>query len=167
VTIFDPTAGFTTGGGQVTYNGVKVDFGFNAKTLKSGQAQGSVLTIFHYPTGNYVVKSNSMNPVAISPIPSTTPTLYSATLTGKATYAVPPQDPLLWCSDRKCGNYSFTVYVEDRKEPGAGNDKYWIEVKDPVAAKVDKVSMSRNGTGQAVPVVISGGNIQVPQPQGK
>jgi hypothetical protein len=167
VTIYNPTDGFTTGGGTFTYNGVRVDFGFNAKTLKSGQAQGSVLTIFHYATGNYVVKSNSMNPVAISPIPGTTPTLYSATLTGKATYAVPPWDPPLspWCpADRKCGNYSFTVYVEDRKEPGAGYDKYWIEVKDPGGAVVGMVSMSRSA-GQAVPVVISGGNIQVPQPQ--
>src|SRR5439155_14313736 len=58
--IYDPTAGMTTGGGWFTADdGAKVNFGFNAKFLKSGQAQGNFLAIWHRNNQNYIVKSNS------------------------------------------------------------------------------------------------------------
>ena len=64
----------------------------------------------------------------------------------------------------KCGGYTFSTYVEDHGEPGTGVDKYWLEVKDPSGAVVGKVSLPRSTGGAALPVTISGGNIQVPQP---
>ena len=183
ITVMDPSLGFTTGGGWFNYtdpsnsaNNAKVNFGFNAKILKSGQVQGSVLTIFKRSNGNYIVKSNSMGGLAISRLGTTTPAHYSASLTGKATYAIPITDPKLVtpsCTDWKCGNYTFTVYVEDLNEPGSGYDRYWIQVKDPSTAQVVVPKASINGpsftTGTQATnwaQTILGGNIQVPQPQG-
>jgi hypothetical protein len=164
ITIMDPSLGFTTGGGWFNYGDAKVNFGFNAKILKSGQVQGSVLTIFKRSNGNYIVKSNSMGALAVTKV--TGQTYYSATLDGKATYAVPSTDPALapFCPGVwKCGGYSFRVYVEDRQEPGAGYDRYWIEVKDPSGVIVAKADIPAPAATNAVPIV--GGNIQVPQPQ--
>jgi uncharacterized repeat protein (TIGR01451 family) len=180
VTIMDPSLGFTTGGGWFNYtdpkgitaNNAKVNFGFNAKVLKSGQVQGSVLTIFKRANGNYVVKSNSMGTLAVAQIVGTNPAHYSATFNGKSTYSVPITDPQLtpFCSDWKCGAYTFTVYVEDWAEPGTGKDKYWIQVKDPSGAVVAKATINPANTGTNVGAnnaqLIAGGNIQVPQPQG-
>jgi hypothetical protein len=164
ITVMDPSLGFTTGGGWFNAGDAKVNFGFNAKILKSGQVQGSLLTIFKRANGNYVTKSNAMGALAVSKVSGQT--YYSATLRGKATYQVPSSDPKLtpWCpSDWKCGGYTFTVYVEDQKEPGAGIDRFWIEVKDPSGTVVAKASFDPPAASNAKTIV--GGNIQVPQPQ--
>ncbi len=163
VVVYNPSLGFTTGGGWYTDNNSnRVNFGFVAKTLKSGQIQGSVLLIVHAPEGNYTVKSNVMGTLSISK--DATGTFYTATLTGKATYSIPPSQGLLYCNDRKCGGYTFTVYVEDRQEPGTGFDRFWIQVKDPSGVIVTKVSLAPPAATNAK--TIDGGNIQVPQPQG-
>jgi hypothetical protein len=172
LTVYDPTLGFTTGGGWYTMPDdttsdptdiARVNFGFNAKVLKSGQTQGALLTIVHTANGNYEIKSNAMNAgLAIALVSGRT--YYSATFTGKATYAVPPKDAPLWCGDRKCGGYAFTAYVEDQKEPGMGYDRFWIEVKDPTGVPIQRISLPRLAADYAK--VILGGNIQVPQPQG-
>src|SRR5207244_7730455 len=113
VTITNPALGFTTGGGHfVVGDGTRVNFGFNAKTLRSGQVQGSLLVIFHISDGNWKLKSNAFGALQQARDPSG---FWSATMSGKATLAAPVT---LGCGDVKCGNYSFTVYVEDRAEPG-------------------------------------------------
>src|SRR5947208_4294639 len=157
----DPSLGFTTGGGWFNYGDAKVNFGFNAKILKSGQVQGSVLTIFKRANGNYIIKSNSMGGLAVAKVAGQS--YYSASITGKATYGVPTTDPILTaCNAWKCGGYGFNVYVEDRQEPGAGFDRYWIQVKDPANAVVAQGSIA--GAASTGAQTISGGNIQVPQP---
>jgi SdrD B-like domain/Bacterial Ig domain/Prealbumin-like fold domain len=164
ITVMDPSLGFTTGGGWFNYGDAKVNFGFNAKILKSGQVQGSLLTIFKRANGNYIVKSNAMGALAVTKVANQT--YYSATLDGKATYGVPITDPALapFCPGVwKCGGYSFRAYVEDIKEPGAGSDRYWIEVKDPSGVVVAKASLP-SGAGVNAKTIV-GGNIQVPQPQ--
>jgi len=164
ITVMDPSLGFTTGGGWFNAaDGTKVNFGFNAKILKSGQVQGALLTIFKRANGNYVVKSNAMGALAVAKV--TGQTYYGATLDGKATYGVPSTDPALapWCPGVwKCGGFTFRAYVEDIKEPGAGSDRYWIEVKDPSGIVVAKASMPAGANASAKTIV--GGNIQVPQP---
>jgi hypothetical protein len=166
VTVMDPTLGFTTGGGWFNYDDAKVNFGFNAKILKSGQVQGSVLTIFKRAGGNFVLKSNSMGALAVAKPAGQA--YYGATIDGKATYGVPASEPSLapFCPGVwKCGGYSFRVYVEDITEPGTGADRYWIQLKDPNGAVVAKASLAAAAGDNAK--VISGGNIQVPQPAGK
>ena len=114
--VYDPALGFITGGGRYATNEGRVDFGFNAKYLKSGQIQGSLLVILHRPEGNFMLKSNAMGSLTVAK--DATNTFWTAVLKGKATYQVPASQPLLWCNDRKCGGYTWTMYVEDRAEPG-------------------------------------------------
>jgi hypothetical protein len=164
ITVMDPALGFTTGGGWFRLDdGTRVNFGFNAKILKSGQVQGSLLTIFSKGKSNYVAKSNAMGSLAVA---KDAAGFYAATFTGKATYAVPPWEPLLYCGARKCGDYRFTAYVEDRKEPGAGSDRFWVEVLNPPTvqsgAAVANVTLPKPAATNAKTII--GGNIQVPQP---
>jgi uncharacterized repeat protein (TIGR01451 family) len=161
--VFDPSLGFITGGGWYTTDQGRVNFGFNAKYLKSGQVQGSLLVILHRPEGNYILKSNSMGSLTVAK--DSTNTFWTAVLKGKATYQVPVGQPALWCGDRKCGGYNWTMYVEDRKEPGSGYDRFWLELKDPSGNIVTRLSLPTTPTIAGNAVTITGGNIQVPQPQ--
>jgi hypothetical protein len=159
VTVTNPALGFTTGGGHVTPgDGTRVNFGFNAKTVNGGQAKGSLLAIFHRRDGNWILKSNVLGALQQAKDPTG---FWSATIGGKATLAAPL---ILGCGQPKCGNYSFSVYVEDRAEPGAGSDRFWIEVKDPSGQLVATVSLSSPASRNAL--TLAGGNIQVPHPQG-
>jgi uncharacterized repeat protein (TIGR01451 family) len=161
--IYDPTAGMTTGGGWFTAaDGSRVNFGFNAKFLKSGQAQGNFLAIWHRASGNYIVKSNSMGPSAITGPFGTSPNQYwVANLTGKATYQVPTGT--LWCGSNKCGNFSWQVYVEDIKEPGAGFDHFWMTMNDPnTSGTPTVVAVSMSSPTLTYMKTITGGNIQIP-----
>jgi hypothetical protein len=163
--VYNPALGFATGGGWFTLgDGTRVNFGFTAKYLKSGQIQGSVLTIFHRPDGNYIVKSNALGNLAVSQVTTTTPSYWTATLTGKATYSIP--SGTLYCGTNKCGGYTFTMYAEDRAEPGAGVDKYWFQLKDPntglVVAQGSVPSPNTTGGAAANASTITGGNVQIP-----
>lgn len=115
--------------------------------------------IFHKADGNYVVKSNAFG--NLQQARSGSATYWTATMTGKATLAAPVG---LLCGSQKCGNYSFTIYVEDRQEPGAGFDRLWIETRAPGGEIVSAASLPAPFPANAA--VIAGGNIQVPQPQG-
>jgi uncharacterized repeat protein (TIGR01451 family) len=160
--VYNPALGFATGGGWfMLADGTKVNFGFTAKYLKSNQIQGSLLTIFHRKDGNYIIKSNAMGVLAVNQS-STTPPYWTATLTGKATYQI-PSGTLLYCGTNKCGNYAFTMYAEDKNEPGAGTDTYTLQVKDPnTGLVVGQVSTWLSGGGVQNAVTITGGNIQIP-----
>jgi hypothetical protein len=70
---------------------------------------------------------------------------------------------LLYCGANKCGNYAFTMYAEDRGEPGANVDKWTIQVKDPnTGTIVGSVSTWPSGAAATSAITISGGNIQIP-----
>jgi hypothetical protein len=139
---------------------VRVNFGLNAKYLKSGQLQGSFLAIFHRSDGRYQVKSNAMGTLAVAQ--DRAGGFWTATLTGKATFGAPY---LLPCGATKCGNYQFTVYIEDRAEPGARADRFWTALADPTGGPVAIASFPTPAPANAR--TLDGGNIQVPQPQGK
>jgi YbbR domain-containing protein len=145
--VYDPSLGFTTGGGWFFWPGTddKTNFGFTMKYNKKGQnVQGSLLMIRHLDDGTiYRVKSNALDGLALSPTSSTTGW---ATFSGKSTYFAPgmlqPE-----------GNHAFMVYAEDNTEPGTGVDKFWIQV-------TNGLSLSSPAADNAVN--ISGGNIVVP-----
>ena len=123
------------------------------KYNKKGQnVQGSLLLIRHLPDDSiYRVKSNALYGLALGDDPSIP--MGWASFSGKATYLEPGwPEPL--------GNYEFVVYVEDRNEPGAGVDRFWIEVKDQNRYIVPVMSMEREATDNTVE--IEGGNIAVP-----
>jgi uncharacterized repeat protein (TIGR01451 family) len=161
IVVYDPSLGFITGGGWYTTDQGRLNFGFNAKYLKSGQIQGSLLTILHRPEGNYMLKSNSMGTLTVTK--DSTNTFWTAVLKGKATYQVPSSQPALSCGLNKCGGYTWTMYVEDRQEPGSGYDKFWLEVRDGNNNIVSLMSLPQ--TPALYAKVIDHGNIQVPQPQ--
>ena len=75
-----------------------------------------------------------------------------ATFSGKNTY----QEPT-WVEP--IGNHTFVVYVEDHGEPGAGADRFWIEVLDNDGNTVT-LSMDRDAVDNTV--TLGGGNIVVP-----
>ncbi len=146
-TIYDPSLGFTTGGGTVTNpnTGVKASFGFVAKYLKSGQTQGNVVYIEHRASGDVMLKSNSMGSMTLV---NTGSKPYIAYIQGKATY-------------QGAGNYSFLVTAVDNGEPGINSDRFGLQVKDPSGAIVSDLTFPTSGPSTGAPT-ISGGNISVP-----
>ncbi|HSF80859.1 MAG TPA: S8 family serine peptidase, partial [Anaerolineales bacterium] len=67
--VYDPSLGFTTGGGWFYWPGTtdKTNFGYNLKYNKRGtNVQGNLLLIRHMPDGSiYRVKSNALNGLAL------------------------------------------------------------------------------------------------------
>ncbi|HYV10308.1 MAG TPA: S8 family serine peptidase [Pyrinomonadaceae bacterium] len=100
--VYDPSLGFVAGGGSIIHNGYKANVGVNIKYLKSGNAQGSLLYIEHRPTGNVVVKSNSLGSMAIVG--------NEAIVTGKAGSGI-----------------NFIARIIDNGEPGS-SDRFGLRV---------------------------------------
>jgi hypothetical protein len=150
--VYDPSLGFTTGGGWFYWPGTsdKTNFGYTMKYNKKGKkVRGNLLLIRHLPDGTiYRVKSNAINGLALGEESD-----YGwATFSGKATYLEPG-----W--PEPVGNHTFFVYVEDNGEPGGGTDRLWIEIQDqqddPVALSMDLVAVDNAET-------LEGGNVIVP-----
>jgi hypothetical protein len=160
--VFDPSLGFTTGGGWFTwpgtadadagYPGDRTNFGYTMKYNKKGaKVQGSLLLIRHTPRGNYRIKSNALDGLSLGE--SADPVFGWASFSGKCTYKEPA-----WIEAE--GNHGFLVYVEDRGEPGIGADRFWVEAYDKDGAPIPATSMGRDAPDKAV--TLDGGNIVVP-----
>jgi uncharacterized repeat protein (TIGR01451 family) len=156
--VFDPSLGFTTGGGWFYWPGTedKTSFGYTMKYNKNGKrVKGNLLVIRHMADGSfYRLKSNALNGLAIGTLANVDGGW--ASFTGKATYMEPD-----WLEP--AGNHRFIVYVEDHGQPGAGNDRFWIQIEnnngDPVTLSMDQPAVDNS-------VPLEGGNIIVPH-QGK
>jgi hypothetical protein len=150
LTVFDPSLGFTTGGGWFYWPGTqdKTNFGFHIDYTKKGtNVKGGLLLVRHLADGtSYRVKSNAMESLAVGEAAGGT--FGWATATGKATYSEPLSDPL--------GNHAFTFYVEDRGQTG---DRLWIELTQ-AGALVPAMSLSGAATASAQ--AIEEGSITVP-----
>jgi hypothetical protein len=153
--VYDPSLGFTTGGGWFYwpgtedeasgYPGDKTNFGYTMKYNRTGKkAQGSLLLIRHQADGTiYRVKSNALYGLALGDSSGAG----WASFSGKSTYMEPGwSDPI--------GNYEFLVYVEDGDDPGTGPDRFWIEVIDGLLA------LPREASDHAE--TLGGGDIVVP-----
>jgi hypothetical protein len=144
--IYDPSLGFTTGGGwfywpgtcdeieegvcdEAGYPGDKTNFGFNMKYNKGKKKkpQGNLLLMRHTITDeNYKVKSNALDGMAIGDGEDADGKYGWATVNGKSTFR-----PL--GADTE-GNHPFLLYIEDHDEQGCNQDpadEFWIEVRDP------------------------------------
>jgi hypothetical protein len=151
--IYDPSLGFTTGGGWFYWPDTtdKTNFGYTMKYNKKGtNVKGSLLLIRHTAEGNYRVKSNALYGLALGE--SGDPAFGWASFSGKTTYLEPG-----W--SEPVGNYVFLVYVEDHGVPGAGVDRFWIEVLDK-QRNAATLSMARDAFDHAEG--LDGGNIVVP-----
>ena len=152
VTVFDPSLGFTTGGGWFHWPGTtdRTSVGYSMKYKKNGSSvSGSLLMIRHLADGTqYRIKSNALGGLSIGD----GGTFSWATFTGKATYLEPG-----WAS--AVGNHGFVAYVEDHGEPG-GSDRFWIQLRDRNGAIVGVSSMTAPAASNAT--TLGGGNIVVP-----
>ena len=137
LTVFDPSLGFVSGGGQLIHNGFKASIGVNIKYLKSDKAQGSLLYIEHRPTGDVVVKSNAIGTMAI--------VANEAKPTGKATV-------------NGVGNHSFIARIIDNGDPGS-TDRFGLRVTSPSGSILIDLTFD--------PIQLSGGNFSVPKLTGK
>jgi hypothetical protein len=161
-TVYDPSLGFTTGGGWFYWPGTdeKTNFGYTMKYNKKGtKVQGSLLLIRHPADGTiYRVKSNALEGLALGE--SKYPLYGWASFSGKATY----KDPAYEEYPEPVGNHTFVVYVEDWDEPGTGIDQFWIEVMDGDGMVIPIMSMDGDAVGNTVG--LKGGNIVVPHNSG-
>lgn len=150
--VYDPTAGFATGGGWFKWPGTgeKTSFGFVTQYGKSGSNfKGQLVMIRHMPDGSlYRLKSNSCSGLAITG--NAGGHQGTVSFTGKATYnLITPSG-----GTTGGGNYSFSMYAEDNNEPGTGVDAFKMTLAAPSGG---------NPAGFSVPLTpLSGGNIQVP-----
>lgn len=152
LTIYDPSLGFTTGGGWFYWPGTtdKTNFGYTMKYNKNGRnVKGNLLLIRHMADGTiFRLKSNALDGLALGDGGD----FAWASFSGKATYQEPG-----W--PEPVGNYRFTVYVEDHGEPGSGADRFWIMITDK-DGNVAWLSLPREAIDNAL--IIDGGNIVVP-----
>jgi hypothetical protein len=154
--VYDPSLGFTTGGGWFYWPGTgdKTNFGYTMKYNKKGtNIQGSLLLIRHLPDGTiYRVKSNALYGLAIGEANNGEGYGW-ASFSGKSTYLEPG-----W--PEPVGNHEFVAYVEDRSEPGKDADKFWIQVFDKDHNVINDMSLSIPAIDNTE--VLQGGNIVVP-----
>ena len=157
VTVYDPVAGFVTGGGSFRIGGDLVRFGINLKyksnTKGSTVTQGSVFAVRHHANGRKSrFESNSLNSAVAVGEDLTVPMGW-AVVSGKSTYTT-------WAaatsSDVTLGGQAFTVYVEDRGEPGAGVDRVWMGGPGVLALP------GTLSTAKTSAVTLTGGNVAVP-----
>jgi cysteine-rich repeat protein len=157
--VFDPSLGFTTGGGWFYwpgtddpgngYPGDRTNFGYTMKyNKKATKVQGSLLLISHLPDGTkYRVKSNALYGLALGETMKNGETCGWASFSGKSR----PEPE---------GNHEFMTYVEDCNNPGLGMDSFWIEVHDKDGNIIDALSMPREAYDNTE--YLRGGNIVVP-----
>jgi len=157
--VYDPSLGFTTGGGWFYWPDTtdKTNFGYTMKYNKKGQkVKGSLLLIRHIKDGtgeSYRVKSNALYGLSLGDFQANGETVGWASFSGKCTYK-----DRSW--EEPEGNHEFLVYVEDWNEPGAGHDQVWIEIHDKDGEVIAVMSMDRPATDNTV--TLGGGNIVVP-----
>jgi hypothetical protein len=157
VTIFDPSLGFTTGGGffywPATYQ--KTNFGYTMKHNRKGtNVQGSLLVIRHFGDGTIArLKSNAIDGLAVGEGSD----FGWASFTGRATFKA-----RTW--PEPIGNFHFLAYAEDHGEPGAGADRFWVQVMKKNDPNEAELSLPDNAPVSAE--IIVGGNIVVPHRAG-
>jgi hypothetical protein len=152
--IYDPSLGFTTGGGWFYWPGTsdKTSFGYTMKYNKKGtNIRGNLLLIRHTAEGNYRVKSNALYGLSLGE--SSDPDFGWASFSGKCTYKP-------WDWEEPEGNHEFVIYVEDWNEPGAGYDQVWVELHDKDGNVITVLSMARKAIDHTE--TLGGGNLVVP-----
>ena len=157
VTVYDPVAGFVTGGGTFRIDGDLVRFGVNMKYKTNGKGttatQGNVFAVRHHANGRKSrFESNVLNSAAAIGVDATVPMGW-AVLSGKSTYTT-------WDAATRSyvttGGQAFTLYVEDRGDPGGGIDRVWMGGPGALALTGTLATAGGNAA------TLTGGNVSVP-----
>ena len=158
--VFDPSLGFTTGGGWFVWPGSndRTNFGYSMKFhRRSTKAKGNLLLIRHLPDGSILrIKSNALYGLAIGQDSDADGDFGWAAFSGKASFQEPGFD--------SAGNHVFTAYVEDRGTPGVDVDQFWMKLFDPDGMLILDLSMDEPAVDNTQ--TIQGGNIVVPHRSG-
>lgn len=166
VTVYDPSLGFTTGGGwfywpntansSTGYLGDKTNFGYTMQYGKNGaNLKGGLIMIRHMRNGDiYRIKSNALDAGTLT-LGTTTLPIGWASFSGKCNYTSIISDVAT-----TVGNIPFKVYAEDRNEPGTLSDRFWIQISG-------YPSLSLADTAANNALSINGGNFVVPHTPAK
>ena len=153
--VFDPSLGFSTGGGSYVDadSGDRVTFAYTVKfNKKLTNVKGNLVVIRHTDEGVYRLKSNKIDGLAVGSGSG----FNWASFTGKATYKEPA-----WVD--AVGNYEFAVYVEDHGTPGKDADRFWLTAQ---RGGVVAEGLSTDGPAVDTAATLVGGNIVVPHQSG-
>ena len=154
VLVWDPTAGFPSGGGTFRLGGDLVSFGFSYSVVKGGTTiRGGFVAVRHFADGSTcrLKSTNQMSAPAVSG--------NQAMLLGRGTYSCLSATGVSTASQ---GNAAITVYVEDNGTSGAGQDRIWLS--NAAAATPNALLMT--GSPTDVAVTLTGGNIHIPATAG-
>ena len=161
LTVYDPSLGFTTGGGwfywpgtanpETGYPGDKTNFGYTMQYGKNGaNLKGNLLIIRHLSNGDlYRLKSNALDAGTLA-LGTTALPMGWASFSGKCNFT-----SIISGVAATTGNVPFRIYIEDRNEPGTLADRFWISV-------TGSPNLSLPGSGLGNAVCIKGGNIFAP-----
>lgn len=152
LTVFDPSLGFATGGGNFIWpeSDERTNFGFSVEGGSRKKTKGSLLVMRKLADGTkFRIKSNAMTALAIGQETD----FGWAAFEGKCTY----QDPSM---PEPIGNHEFIAYVEDHGTPGRAYDRFWIQVFGKDGRVIAEMSFYRDAETHAA--IIGGGNVIVP-----
>lgn len=119
--VFDPSLGSASGGGTFTLGGDRTTIAFTTRYPKKAKSpQGNLIVVRHHADGTVSkLKANALGALTLGQ----NDTMGWATLDGKATFT-------RWDATVgdyvTVGNQSFTLYGEDRADPGANADRVWL-----------------------------------------
>ena len=155
LTVYDPGAGFVTGGGKWVYpdaSSDRVSFGLSFTFTGKGKTtpRGNLVVIRHLANGDVCrAKSNAIDAPAVVG--------KTASFTGKGNYGCVRPNGETYDG---IGNQTILGWVEDNGEGSnaTGPDKFWINMSAPGS----KLLLGTPASTNARP--LTGGNIQVPQP---
>jgi hypothetical protein len=151
LSVWDPNAGFATGGGTFFFGGDRVSFGFSYTLTKGKTAPRSGFVVIRHLAGGGVCRVKSNNQMNAPAVNGNT-----ATLSGKGNYVC---IDAAGATTASAGNISIAAYAEDNATSGIGYDKFWV-------TNAAGSMLQMPGPAGANAAVLTGGNVQVPQPQG-
>ena len=163
LSVYDPNAGFVTGGGKFIFPGSTdmVNFGLVFHNPSKKSIRGNIVVIRHMANGDICrFKSNALEAPAISK--DGNGTSWNASFSGKGNYICTRPNGTTYDGS---GNLTILGWVQDNGQGSASPpDKFWVKVSN---ALNNNLIMPVTGGGAPIGALLTGGNIQVPQPGGR
>ena len=154
--VWDPNAGFATGGGTFMLEGDRVSFGFSYTLTKGKSTPRSGFVVIRHMAGGGVCRVKSNNQMNAPAVNGNT-----VTLTGKGNYSCVDANGLTLVG-QSAGNVNIAAYAEDNATSGADADKFWVS--NGAGVTTNYLKMNSTGGAAINAITLRGGNVQVPQP---
>ena len=154
LSVWDPNAGFATGGGTFNLDGERVSFGFSYTASNGKQGPRSGFVVVRHLAGGGVCRVKSNNQMNIPAVNGKT-----VTLSGKGNYVC---TDALGVTTASAGNVNIAAYAEDNATSGIGQDRFWVS--NTAAYSPNALAMPGPAGDPTKNKLLTGGNVQVPQP---